>query len=714
MTATGSNNNTAHRWRFFSAGGFDQVRLDRGEDLARLGQLDQKLWVALSCPVQGLEFDSRTLALLDSDNDGHIRAPELIAAIEWAMARLKTPDTLIAGGALPLSAIDDRDERGQRLLASARQILNSQGKADAGHIDAEDTADSARIFAGMPFNGDGVIAASALDADLTETFGEIVASCGSIADRSGEPGIDQATLDRFFADAAALAAWRHAPDAEPALRPLADPAACSAAYAAFVAVRDKVDDFFTRCRLAAFDPRAGQLMNGSEDELRALAARNLAAAGDAVAALPLALVEKGAALPLTVGLNPAWAAAIATLRDAAVAPLLGAREQLGDAEWQQLRGQLAAYGDWLAAKPVSPLETLAPERLDTLLASDHAARLAALIARDAALAGEAEAIADVDRLVRYTRDLAQLANNFAAFTDFYTRRDRAVFQAGTLYLDGRSCELTVKVLDAGKHAALAGLSGVYLAYCDCVRGGEKMTVAAAFTAGDSDQLMVGRNGVFYDRDGRDWDATIVKIVEHPISIRQAFWSPYKKIVRLVAEQAQKLASARAKAADDLAANAVTDAGKKVESGAKPAAPAPTPFDAGKFAGIFAAVGLALGAIGTALASVVTGFLGLKAWQMPLALAGLMLMISGPAMAMAFFKLRNRNLGPILDANGWAVNTRARINIPFGTALTQTARLPDGAERALSDPYAEKKTPWKLYLLLGAIGMGLLLYVGRSV
>src|SRR5574343_856408 len=193
MTATGSNNNTAHRWRFFSAGGFDQVRLDRGEDLARLGELDQKLWVALFCPVRGLVFDSRTLALLDSDNDVNIRAPELIAAIEWAVARLKTPDTLIAGGALPLSAINDSDEAGRRLLASARQILNSQGKADAGHIDAEDTADSARIFAGMPFHGGGVIAASARDADLTETFGEIVACCGRVAGRGGEPGIDQAT-----------------------------------------------------------------------------------------------------------------------------------------------------------------------------------------------------------------------------------------------------------------------------------------------------------------------------------------------------------------------------------------------------------------------------------------------------------------------------------------------------------------------------------------
>ena len=77
-----------HAWRFFSAGGFTQVRLDTGADFVNLKQLDQKLWVALSCPVQGLEFDRRTLALMDTDNDGHIRAPELIAAIDWAAARL--------------------------------------------------------------------------------------------------------------------------------------------------------------------------------------------------------------------------------------------------------------------------------------------------------------------------------------------------------------------------------------------------------------------------------------------------------------------------------------------------------------------------------------------------------------------------------------------------------------------------------------------------
>ena len=49
----------AHRWHFFRAGGVDQVSLRNGEDLKALGELDQKLWVALAMPVKGVDLDRR-------------------------------------------------------------------------------------------------------------------------------------------------------------------------------------------------------------------------------------------------------------------------------------------------------------------------------------------------------------------------------------------------------------------------------------------------------------------------------------------------------------------------------------------------------------------------------------------------------------------------------------------------------------------------------
>src|SRR6266852_4612613 len=113
-----------HTWKFFRAGGFDQVRLDSGADLAALDQLDQKLWVALACPTTGLEFDARTLALIDTDKDGRIRAPEILAATRWAVACLKSPEDLLkSSSSVPLSAINDANPEGKQLLASAKHIL---------------------------------------------------------------------------------------------------------------------------------------------------------------------------------------------------------------------------------------------------------------------------------------------------------------------------------------------------------------------------------------------------------------------------------------------------------------------------------------------------------------------------------------------------------------------------------------------------------------
>jgi len=89
-------------------------------------------------------------------------------------------------------------------------------------------------------------------------------------------------------------------------------------------------------------------------------------------------------------------------------------------------------------------------------------------------------------------------------------------------------------------------------------------------------------------------------------------------------------------------------------------------------GARAAIGLAIGAIGSMLAAVLSGILKLPWWQFPIVIAAIILVISLPSVLLAWLKLRKRNIGPILDANGWAVNARARINIPFGTSLTAAA------------------------------------------
>ncbi|MBC8010356.1 MAG: hypothetical protein H7067_09690, partial [Burkholderiales bacterium] len=279
---------TAHIWQFYRIGGFDQVALTTADDLANLHTLDQKLWAALSCPVKGLELDEKTLALLDTDNDGRIRAPELLAAIAWAKPYFKDLAVLLSGkDSLALDAFADTAE-GKSALASARRILASLGKTDATAISLADASDTARLFAATKLNGDGVvIPSSTSDPALADLIADILATTGGTPDRSTAPGVNPALADTFFVDAAALVAWSEKA-ATPAVLTLG--AATPAAAAAVTAVRATVDDYFARARLAAFDARALAAVNRAESEYLALAAKDLSITSAEIAGFPLARV----------------------------------------------------------------------------------------------------------------------------------------------------------------------------------------------------------------------------------------------------------------------------------------------------------------------------------------------------------------------------------------------------------------------------------------
>ncbi len=699
----------SHQWRFFRYGGLDQVSLETGADLAALEQLDPKLWAALSCPAKGLEFDQRTLELLDTDKDGRVRVPEILAAVKWLQTVLKNLDELPRRPvALPLDSINEAVPEGKTLADSARQVLRNLGKPDSRTISVEDVADTTKIFAATKFNGDGVIPAdSAEDAGVKKVIEEIMGSLGSEPDRSGRPGINAALLERFFSEARAFVAWSASGETDPAVMPLKEKTA--AAFDLFRQLETKIDDFFARCRLAAFDPRAKGPLNRAEKDFEAFSGKLLSLNAPELSEFPLSRIEPEGLLSLTTGINPSWAARVAEFGAKVATPITGGSTTLSLETWMKIKAAFNPYETWLGKKPATSLEKLGEMRLRGILSGGTEAAIRDLIAKDKVLETEANAIATLDKLVRFYKNLFTLLCNFVSLRDFYAPQSKAIFQAGTLFLDGRSCDLCLRIENPDRHAAMAGMCLTFLAYCECSRQGtsDKFTIAAAFTAGDAEQLLVGRNGIFIDRQGRDWEATVVKLVQHPISIGEAFWSPYRRLAQMVQEQAEKFASSKDKALQEQMATGVADAAKKVEAPAPAAPAAPAPFDVGRFAGIFAAIGLAIGAIGTAIASVVTGFLALSWWQMPLAIAGILMVISGPSMLMAALRLRRRNLGPLLDANGWAINTRATMNLKFAASLTHEAQLPPGSRRLLDDPFAEPVNPWPRRLLwfviLGALG-----------
>ncbi len=692
----------AHRWHFFRAGGVDQVSLRDGKDVLSLSQLDQKLWVALAMPVKGVDLDPDTLALIDLQNDGRIRVNDVLAAVEWIKATFKNPDdVLVSADSVKLTALTDA-----KIVAAAKHMLKDLGKADAASISVDDATAITKAFSDTVLNGDGiVIPGSTDDPEVKKCIEDGILSFGGVTDRSGKEGLDQAKADELFAAIDLRAAWV-TKGKDTALLPLG--AGTAAAVAALDGVKAKIEDYFTRCKVAAYDARGVTTLAGQDAELIALSARSLSSGDPELARLPLAKIDSAARLPLKVGINPAWSAQIAAFAEQTVTPIVGARDVLTPADFATINDKLAAYNSYRAEEPKTKVDALVVDWLEQLSGPNPRVKLKALIAKDLALKEEYDQITAVAKAVRLQRDFGLLLRNFVNFSDFYTGK-KGVFQAGTLYIDARALHLCVAVADVAKHATLAASADAYLLYLDITRDGETRHIAAALTNGDSENVFVGRNGVFYDRQGNDWDATITKVIGNPISIREAFFSPYKKLAKAIEDTVNK----RAAAADAEASARAEAAGTSLGNADKAATPTPPPAAPKKIdLGTVAAIGVAIGGIGTLVGALLGTMFGLGPW-LPIGFLALILLISGPAMILAWLKLRRRNLGPILDANGWAINNRAKINVAFGAALTELAKLPPHSLRTTHDPFADKKPAWKLKLfLLVLVILGGTWYVGK--
>ena len=686
-------NDRKYKWNFENIGGTTRVKLTKGEDIAHLFELDPKMWTVLSCPVNGLEIDEKSLSYMDCDGDGKLRINDVVCTSKWITSVLKNTDLLLEGAdSIGLEQINQENECGKKLYDAAKQILANLGK-DGSVISMADTADIAAIFAKTRFNGDGVIIeASSDDAYVKAAIAAAVTATGGVPDRSGVQGVNAAQIEVFYAALAEYAAWQDAA----VEAPFGDKT--DAALAAYNALDAKVKDYFVRSKLAAFSPESVASLDVQTSRIEAISADNLTSKTEDIASYPLVRITGRPEIDLTAAVNPAWAAQFMTL----ISIVCPKKKVLKEEDWAAIGAQFSAYTAWKAAKAGASVEALGLETVKTLLAQDKKTALLELVAQDAALAEEAGNIDMVDKFLHVYRDFYRLLRNFVTFHDFYDKdkKVKAIFQAGRLLVDQRECRFCMNVADMGKHSAAAASSGMYLIYCDCTTKTKpgKLSIVAAMTVGDIGDLVVGKNAVYYDEHGLEWDAVITKIVDNPISIAQAFWSPYRRMATAVENLISKNAA-------DKDAKLMKEATTKINSApaalpadgsaaVKPAEAAP--FDIGKFAGIFAALGMALGMIGTAVASLAKGIFALAWWQVILAFIGVMLVISGPAMVMAWLKLRRRNIAPLLNANGWAINAASKISIPFGETLTDQAKYP---ALKLKDPYARKGlAPWKKWII----------------
>lgn len=673
-----------HIWKFAKFGGVTQLMFQTADDILQLKNLDQKLWTVLAMPTAGIFFDKDTAAVLDTDSDGFIRPPEILAAVDFLENSLNDVGLIMQqGNTLAVSEIKDKNISGY-----AQWFLRKLDKTEP-IISLDDITVHQAEFLGE--HDDNEIADTDSDSVRLQKLIYLYAK--------QNPALPAPELkEKLLTDAAAFSNWKLSLDQ--ALGGLSVEQML-AAVSIFETVQKKIDDFFVRCRLLDYDDVAKEVLTNYSDVIKNFQNQELTETNELLLAMPISLPNAEKTLHINERINPAWKETIEKLYTDAVLPLAGEKRELTENDWQLITKKLSEFKSVYENQKDSPFLHV-PARCLTALSAQpdtvqHNAEIALNFEKQKACAQS------LYKLLLLRSHFFALLKNYVSFSDFYSGKG-SIFQAGLLFFDSRSAALCFELQEDERHETLDMLSGGYLIYCDISRGTEKRKILAVLTNGDSDKVVVGRNGIFYDRDGNDWNATVFKVIANPISIREAFFSPYKNLAHIIEEQIAKKANTAAEKSGALleSATATTFKDPKEAAAGLPA----KKIDLGTIA----LIGTAIGGISTLIGSLLQVLFGLGFW-VPLGLAGILLLISGPSMILAAMKLRKRSIGPILEANGWAINAHAKVNIPLGTSLTKILILPPDARLASFDPFAEKKTGRKvlIWCLVLALIIGVFCY-----
>ncbi|WP_050431412.1 hypothetical protein [Chondromyces crocatus] len=744
---------------FFDYRGVVQLRIATPEDLDRIHDLPPARWAATSVPVDQLFCDPALLTYLDRDQDGRIRVQDLLDAHDWLRARLKHQDRISERtDTVHLDDLDPSDADAEHMLQLVRRYIKN-GDDDASTSEDEDddatTDDDARPGQTITLaeirafresykkkfpNGDGSVAPSQLDdPELAELATLIVKATGGVPDSCGEAGADEATLDTFLQRARALLDWADEARVDPAststaIMPFGDDT--PRLFEIVDALATKLDQFFAQCDLLTQGSAAEHHLAVTRRALASVDARDPAAIRTWLSGAALAQPNREGVLDLDATINPMFADLARRLATEVLPRALGLADpahRLDRAEWERVRAQLEPYRAWRARKPEDLPGVPDLAALRTLLDGAAPGNLREHILEDRKASVELLALSDLEKLALLQRWILELANNMVSFPSLFRTGERALFEAGTLVLDGREINLCVRVPDRAAHKKLADKSHIFVVYVELDRKDDgnlkQQVIAAGITSGTRRGIDVHKRGVFYDRDAKEWDARVLDLISEPISVWEAAIAPFVRLRTFVTERVEKLLGSRLEALEkettEKAGAQVTNAAGAAPlpgGAAPPPAPPPPPAAAptaapaapgapglgGGLPAMLVGGGVAFAAIGSSAAFVLQSLSNTGARNVLFTLASVVLGIMSLSAMIGWLKLRRRDVATLLEASGWAFNDRIYLRRKLSHRFTRVPPLPAGSVRRpgfLPDRVADQHG--KTYRLLMILGLTLL-------
>jgi hypothetical protein len=694
---------------FQKLGGTYHMVLVDDRDLARLHELDPARWVATSVPVRDFRCDDAFLRFLDVRQNGRILVQHVLEARDWMLGMLDGRSRLgRQGDVLHLEDLASSSDAAA-LKTTALRVLRESHTDNTTELSLATLRAYRTAFIQSLANGDGVVPPEVVeDADVASFARDIITVLGGSDDLSGRKGVSAADVDNFLARAQAYDAWlaegRSGDGLNPDLFPWGDDTASCAAL--IDGLDAKIEQFFWQCDLVREEPAAAARFRLADDQLKAFHVEDPAAIEAHLKEAPLAQPNADGLLHLTEPVNSWYAERLSDVTDRVIRRALGRHvNAITREQWRQVKAKFTAWRGYVGRTPAEPFGKVPAERRDAAKTEPLAARLRELIALDAGAAPELAQLSSLERLIVYQRWLLEFVNNFASLAAIYDPRVRTLFERGSMIVDGRRLEFTVQVFDRAAHKAVASQSKMFIVYAIVSEkdGTALFEVAAPVTRGERGRLVAGKRGIFETLDGKVYDATIVETLENPISVPESMMAPFRRTAAFIEKKTEEFAAKRAAGAE---------AGLQARTSTPPPAPAAdaTPKkDPMMMVGLMAGGGVAIAAVGSMAAYVISVLTRISLLDIVLALLGVVLVIALFAGFLGWLTLRKRDLGPFLEASGWAVNPRMRISGQLARVFNRRPALPKGHRvtepvgSGLADEDPEPQTG-RLVVLVAILGI----------
>jgi len=642
--------------------------------------------------------DPGVLRCLDPEVTGRIHTQDMKDAQQRLFRFLANREGVSEGSdALRLAHLDVSHAEGRKLREAAEWILS---RLDAQAND-EVSLEQIRAFrkgsaAAFP-NGDGIVPLEDIPDQQTRAFCEdVVRYAGAVTDAAGKVGYTQEQLDAFLERARTMRAWmaqgRPLAGADQRASELLEWGDETPQAAALVFdLEAKIEQFFGQCDLLRVEPGAATQFELGAQELEEFDVGSAEAIEGRLRAAPLNRPNPAGELALDRGLNPHYEKRILRFRDEVLQRALGGDiQRLTREDWHKVKAIIAPYKAWCDSRPRDEIDALGEEKLRAYLEGDLPRSASELIDKDLEVKDQAEQISLLESLCLLQRWLLELANNFVNFSHLYDPNQRALFEEGTLVIDGRELAFTMKVTNRAEHKQIAAASRIFLVYAEVISkvtapSEERFELVAAVTAGQQGGISVGKRGSFFDIEGREWDARIVDVIENPISLWEAIKAPFQRIGKIAAEKAEQIA-----AKDTMAVEKLTQTGLEkittapLAGGQPPPQPAAAPAQTTSVRDLLLGGGFAFAAVGSSLAFIIrtlSEINPLHAGMAVLGLGGIVVISSG---LLGYLKLRARDMSAILEAAGWAVNFRMKLTRRLGRLFTRRPGLPKDAVKERRD------------------------------